>query len=370
MRSSLRAVNFIGATILTALLSVSIAAGQTRISPGATVAPHTLTFPPQIVGTRSAAKTTPYRLRISVTTSAPFQSAPGCVLLPHKSCTIPVTFAPVVVGPANGVIVANAIFGLLHETWTLSGTGVTSMAGQPDILWWNQSTGGVALWLMNGNQYASASWVGTADPAWRVVAIGDFTRDGKADLVWQSSSTGGVALWKWNGTSYAGAFWLGTAPLGWRIVAAGDMTADGWPDLLWQNPTTGQLALWRMQGTQYVSAQILPSVDDPNWKVAALADFNQDGELDILWRNESTGGTAIWLMNGTSYEGSAWLGIIDLQWQVATVADYSGDGKVDILWRNISNGSCTLWVMNGTQYGSSLPMPSVSDLNWKIVGQP
>src|SRR5262245_6054591 len=139
MRSSLRVINFIGATILTELLSVSVAAGQcTRCGPGATVAPRTLTFPPQIVGTRSAVQTItvtniiPYQ-SVSVVTSAPFQSG-GCGRTSSTSCTINVTFAPVVVGPANGEILVRDGTALGGGRVTLSGTWVASTGGNPSFL--------------------------------------------------------------------------------------------------------------------------------------------------------------------------------------------------------------------------------------------
>src|SRR6266571_2046383 len=48
--------------------------------------------------------------------------------------------------------------------------------------------------------------------------------------------------------------------------------------------------------------------------------------------------------------------------------DFNGDGKSDILWRNNTSGQNAIWLMNGTTVSSNAAIPTVTDLNWSIVG--
>jgi hypothetical protein len=73
-------------------------------------------------------------------------------------------------------------------------------------------------------------------------------------------------------------------------------------------------------------------------------------------------------MNGTSLQQDYVLPTItDLNWSVVGVADFSGDGKADILWRNDANGNTTLWEMNGTSLQQDYVLPTINDLNWSVV---
>jgi hypothetical protein len=100
-----------------------------------------------------------------------------------------------------------------------------------------------------------------------------------------------------------------------------------------------------------------------------LGDFNGDGKDDILWREDRTGQNAVWLLNGASISSSGYLpSLTDLNWQVVGVGDFNGDGKADILWRHAVSGENVIWFMNGTTVSGSGSIPTISDLNWQVVG--
>lgn len=54
---------------------------------------------------------------------------------------------------------------------------------------------------------------------------------------------------------------------------------------------------------------------------------------------------------------------------IAGVADLDGDGAVDLVWRNQLTGDVQLWKMNAEQASILGLSPSVTDLNWKLVGK-
>jgi Leucine-rich repeat (LRR) protein len=128
----------------------------------------------------------------------------------------------------------------------------------------------------------------------------------------------------------------------------------------------------RASGVSILGGASLPSVSDLNWQIVGTGDFNGDGQVDILWRyNESGGYNAVWYMTGATLTGAASLpSVSDLNWQIVGTGDFNGDGQVDILWRyNGSGGANAVWYMNGTTLTGGADVPSLADLLWKIVNR-
>src|SRR5262249_1064724 len=129
-------------------------------------------------------------------------------------------------------------------------------------------------------------------PAFNAVAA-------KSDLAWYNNSTGQVVIWLMNGTSVAAGGSPGSAAFPWGIVGQRDFNGDGHADLLWRNGSTGQLLIWFMNGAN-VSGGGSPGGAANPWSVAGTGDFNGDGFGDVLWYNSNTGQLVVWLLNGTS----------------------------------------------------------------------
>jgi len=122
--------------ILIASVSVLADAQCTRCGPGVTVSPHSLSFPPQVVGTTSAAMSVTLRsvevaLRGIVSSGPPFSETHNCwhSLPRNLTCRIRVTFAPTAIGTFNGTITISDNAG--KQVVTLSGTGVAAGAITP-----------------------------------------------------------------------------------------------------------------------------------------------------------------------------------------------------------------------------------------------
>ena len=79
-----------------------------------------------------------------------------------------------------------------------------------DILW-RDTSGNVAIWLINGTAIQSATTVGNVPTAWSVVGQRDFNGDGHADLLWRDNA-GNVAIWLMNGASIHSAAIVGNVP--------------------------------------------------------------------------------------------------------------------------------------------------------------
>jgi hypothetical protein len=75
----------------------------------------------------------------------------------------------------------------------------------------------------------------------------DFSGDNDSDIVWHDSS-GNVAIWLLNGSQVQQSGGLGVVPTNWSIVGQRDFNGDTNYDLLWHDATTETVAIWLMNG--------------------------------------------------------------------------------------------------------------------------
>ncbi len=253
--------------------------------------------------------------------------------------------------------------------------------GTPDLLWHYQSGGYLYAWSMQGLNAVGLSSLtpgSVPDVQWQIRGVADMNLDGKVDLLWHNQTTGDLYVWLMNGLQNT----AGAAPgpgkvsdVNWQIKAVADFNGDGNPDILWQHRTTGSLYVWTMSGLKQIGgAYLTPSqVADTQWQVRAAADFNGDGKTDILWQHALSGALYVWTMNssfaqtGGSYVTPSQAG--STQWQVRAAADFNGDGKPDLLWYHQGSGTVYVWTMNGTVKtgGSYLSPGQVADTRWQPV---
>jgi FG-GAP-like repeat len=83
--------------------------------------------------------------------------------------------------------------------WWIVGTADYNRDGNLDILWYNGASGSLSAWLMDGNgTVMSGTNISLQLPAiygWRVVGTGDYNSDGQPDILWFNDSTGAVTSW-------------------------------------------------------------------------------------------------------------------------------------------------------------------------------
>ena len=262
------------------------------------------------------------------------------------------------------------------STWSVAGIGDFNGDGNDDILWRN-SNGSLAMWLMDGSTIQSSAaptYQGSAvspDSSWSVAGIGDFTGNGDDDILWRQSS-GALALWLMNGstiTSSQTVTYQGSPvnpDSSWSVAGIYDSGSFG--IVLWRQNNTGDLVGWAMEGgtilgTGNATYQGQPVSPDPSWSLVGLGDFSGDGQTDYLWRN-SNGSLAMWLMDGSTIESSAtptYQGSAvspDSSWNIVEIGDFNGSGDSDILWQQSTTGALVEWQMNGSQIVSSQSVTS------------
>lgn len=285
--------------------------------------------------------------------------------------------------------------------FTAFAKGDLNSDGQPDLVF--RSLTNLAqnkVWFMDGVTRTSEAPI-TPDAAattWKVRGVDDFdsfTAPGTGgdflnDLVFWNESTGVVEFWLMNGVDRPGA----TVPItgaptlnvAWDLSATGDFNADGKPDLVWRNFTSQKIVIWTMNGTAKLG-NIIPTPDQAvnvNWLIVAAADYNNDGNRDFLWYNYTSGKIVTWYMDASVVRTTGQFTTPDAagnaNWKVVASSDYSRayvpgtppTGAYDIVWRNETSGNQVVWHLdfNSTRVHGQFTNPASNTpaLDWVIVG--
>ena len=255
----------------------------------------------------------------------------------------------------GGAIAQAAALGALPSSYAIVGQHDFDGDGKADMLW-RDSSGNISMWLMNGAAISSAAAVGNLPSNWSLHGTGDLNGDGKGDLLWRDSGSGTVAVWFMNGATVASTANFGAPPSNWALLG------DGYGGVLWRD-SAGDIALWGVQNGQVTSSVVLATVTS-NFVVQGAGDFDGDGKVDILWRDTNSGALSIWFTNGTQVTSGASIGALPSNWSVAQVGDYNGDGKSDILLID-SAGDLAMWLMNGATVSSSVGVGNVGT-TWQV----
>ncbi|HZT41800.1 MAG TPA: VCBS repeat-containing protein [Chthonomonadaceae bacterium] len=260
-------------------------------------------------------------------------------------------------------------WGAVPAPATAAAPGDFNGDGIPDILFQNASTGQMSVWFMNG---AAAPYNGSyitpsQSAAWHVVGDADFNGDGHPDIVFYNPSTGQMALWLMNNVQATNGFLLPTPPSGWNPVAINNF-GNGSSDILLQNGSTGQMAVWFFTGTSLTNGAFISPTPPAGWKVVGTGDFNTDGKPDIVLQNPGTGQLAVWFMNGTTVSGASYISPAQsAAWRCVAVLDLNKDGKPDLVFQNTSTGQIAYWIMNGVSATNGGFLPSQPS-GWQVVG--
>src|SRR5205814_62045 len=204
--------------------------------------------------------------------------------------------------------------------------------------------------------YNGGGSLGNPGPSWHVRATGDFNGDGHADILWQNSS-GEVAIWEMNGTSVIGGGNLGSPGPSWHAVATGgcngDFNGDRRSDILFQN-SIGLVQVMALNGPGYVvSASGSPGNPGPSWHAVGTGDYNGDGKSDIRFQN-SSGDVATWELNGTTVINTSTSGNVPV-WHLQGDSSPYIIGNADLAWQSDrqdiylqnDSGEAYFWLTSG-----------------------
>ena len=237
------------------------------------------------------------------------------------------------------------------STWTAVGTGDITGDSISDVVWFEPSSGQVAIWIMSGSStIASTTFPANvgAGSGWHIQAIGDMDGDSFDDILWRNTATGEVLVWymKSDGTIDQPVSY-GVIPLSYQVRALADVDGDWIKDIVWFEPSTGQVVIWKMNPGGSFTAWFPASVGaGSGWDIYKVGDFDGDGREDLFWRR-TDGTTAVWYMNGPNVATVQFLDGVPLaEWSMQAIGDYDGDGREDVLWLS-STGTVIRWRMQG-----------------------
>jgi FG-GAP-like repeat len=251
------------------------------------------------------------------------------------------------------------IAGTAPSNWSIVGQRDFNGDGTYDLLW-RDTSGDTSIWFMIGTQVFTSTPVGNVPTTWSVVGVADFNGDGKGDLLWRDSS-GNTAVWLMNGASVLSTGSLGNVPITWSVVGTGDFDGDGKADILWCG-SSGNTSIWFMNGTAVSTTGSVGNIPT-TWTVAGTGDFRGNSSTGIVWRDTS-GNTSVWLMDGATVLSTAGIGTVPTNWSLVLTGDFNGDGKSDLLWRD-SSGDTSIWFMNGTTVASTGTVGNIPT-NWTV----
>jgi subtilisin-like proprotein convertase family protein len=167
---------------------------------------------------------------------------------------------------------------LADPKWEVAGTGDLNGDAKPDIVWRHADSGQNVAWFMDGHTLVSGTFLDPEsfpDTNWKMVGTGYFDSGVQLDILWWNQTSGELVVWFMNGITLASGEL--TAPPGladtlWRPVATGDYNGDGRVDIVWRHRGTGENLLWYMggvKGTTLLSGEPTdpPVVADPSWRI-------------------------------------------------------------------------------------------------------
>lgn len=216
---------------------------------------------------------------------------------------------------------------VVGSAWEVLSFGNYGESSHADAFLRNKTTGQLAFWFANSNNFFKFVTIPQTPPAvWQFHGTARFN---SAALfpVYQNPQSGVVIVGAHNGSQITQWRIFPKVPNpAWEIVAVGDFNADDFGDVMFRNKATGQLAVWRTNGFDFTTWHVFPQVPSSAWKIVAFHDF-PTAERGVLFQSVATGEYAVWLINAA---GTAFTNWMTIRPQPDPKFQYKGYGFIEL----------------------------------------
>jgi hypothetical protein len=236
-----------------------------------------------------------------------------------------------------------------------------------DILFRNAATGELECWQMYGSEVHAVIALPSMASGWRVAGAADFDSDGTTDVVWYDDESRAVRLWLMDDFAAAREFDV-QLEVGWTVAGTGDFDGDGRGEIaIWNQ--SNQIEIW---GLRRELIRLGGFAIRHHREIAGFGDIDGDGDDDIIVQDQRKRYTEASLM---SVGFSAQRVLLDKQrtalWDVIGGGDYDGDGRSDLLWRDLSadgQGGAGVWYLSSDLNLSGRPLDLNLGIDHSVLG--
>ena len=191
----------------------------------------------------------------------------------------------------------NAWLNIDDTDWQLVAVKHLDSDQHPDLVWWHQETGDIAIWYMRNTDIKFIHRPFQNRPAedWKPIDIADFDNDGQPDIVWWNQNQSQIEFWyvnQWGSerlTVKGVSDILQSEQSEDRLISTADFDNNGTPDLVFVNQRTQAYSLWSMDHQLLIAADPLPWTIDASTELIAMKDYNKDGTPDLLLQANAPG---------------------------------------------------------------------------------
>jgi hypothetical protein len=241
--------------------------------------------------------------------------------------------------------------------------------GRSDLVWFNQTTNQVSVWLMSGNSILASPILGNGPTNGRIVAVGNLNRTGNPQIIWYTGSNTYIA-WSitWSGSQPTTAATSFSLPTNSPTLALADFDGDGLQDVVQWDASSSKLSIAKNNGSLNFTQQYSVVVS-PNWDLVGVADLNGDGKHELVWRNQITGQVSAWVMNKFQPAQYPAYSSPSLSWRIRGIGKVDASSAQGLIWRNEQTGQTSFWKLNTNGQVTNLVLP-VGAAPWEIAGAP
>jgi len=178
------------------------------------------------------------------------------------------------------VIKSGAAFASITDTnWRAAGAADFNGDGHPDILFQNSANGQLVIWYMNGEQKIgdSGAFAVASDLNWKAVGLADFDGDGHPDILFQNQLTQQVQVWLMSGTA-------GTTIFSNTAINAAPVLGQWSSSFLWGSFNVAQGGIpYTEPAAPAIDMSILPNGKVLTWSVEGQHTCYASSDNLYLW---------------------------------------------------------------------------------------